>query len=336
MFYLLAILYVYLVIFQFRKLPLPLLISTMLPLIIFSTMRGSSGKDSAHYLHRFYNQDITELTFSFFFSLREPILDTIIFICRSTFSSHEFFYFCHALVLCILFSLALKKYDYLRLYFISIGPMFLIDGLTNGMRVALAYHFLLVAVTYKFKYLFFITAFLSHLSSIITILTMILFNAFKTTLVKKFQICSFAGAFFLMIYFFGNLVLFNDERLTSKLNQYSTLILDTKYSGLADLAVLFLLIFTISFTKFNILRSIKFFIFAIVICLAFYGLVQNTLAGIRIIKMVNIGIFLSSITMSNRSKEAHYAFFLIGIFYSLNYLRQVFFTVGTLPYPGPL
>ena len=318
-------------IFWLRKLPLGVLLFLCMPLIIFSSLRGTSGKDSYVYLFRFYSFDSEQMAVSL---LSEPLLSFLIYSSRLISDSHVVFYALHATLVCFLFSMALKKYDKLRLYLVSIGPMFLIDGLTNGMRVTLAYHFLLVAVVYR-QFLFLAPmAFFAHISSLISIVVIYIANA---------SVMRFSGK--VMVYFLAflalglcaqylDVIIALDPRLLSKIHSYSGNALSTSYSGLADLSVLFVLVTSLSFRQPQLMRFFGYALLAGLLCLGFYIFIQFSLSGIRILKMVIVGIFLSQAVISNRSKIAFAGFLFIGVLYSLNFLRQIYFTAGSLPYPG--
>jgi len=327
-FYILGILYVYIIIFFFKKLPLPLLFFSTIPLILFSSLRGSSGKDTYAYLVRFDNFDINEANLFY-----EPILNFMIYFTKSFSNSHELFFFLHASVVCLLFSLALKKYDELKLYFLSLGPMFLIDGITNGMRITLAYHLILVGVAYKKLFMTGVLAFASHISALVGLFSIYLFRIMELKSPMRFLLMALLAS--LGLYLLTNFEqIFEGTIAISKLEYYSNNTLNTWYSGIADITVLFFILFTAALSNPSWFRILSFFIMALAASLLFFYAIQTSLGAIRVLKVFNIALLVSKFSRSNRSRVQTQLFFILGLAYSINFIRQVIYTPGTLPYPG--
>jgi len=331
--YFLALGWVYFLIYRLRFIPLALLGFCAMPLVMFATFRGSSGKDSELYLHRFYSFDSDGYVFNFF---DEPVLNFLIYVSRSVSDSHELFYFLHAIIVCTLFCLALKRFDSGRLYFFSVAPMFLVDGLTNGMRVTLAYHFFLVAVVYRREILVFPAVFLSHVSGALLYITRMFpdyVGRSKARLLYVIPFFAFAGvAIYMGVEYLSAL----SPRISGKLSKYGGMVLATKYSGIADITVLFSLFVCVALGPVSYLKRFFYVLSGLVCCLAFYFLIQQSLAFIRILKLVLLGLMLSGTFVMGCSKGKEWVVVVVGYLYTLNFVRQILTDPGFLPYPGEL
>lgn len=318
---------------KLRQLSLPALILSMLPLILFATFRGTSGKDSGLYLLRFYNFDEATFELSFF---NEPILNTLIYISRVFTDSHELFFFLHATLVCTLFCIGLKKFSELKLYYYSVAPMFLIDGLTNGMRVTIAYHLFIIAVAYKKKLSLFPIIFLSHVSGVFMYMVSFVLDSLKTELKYKalFIFIAGIGTYIAVLNIDSMMTLM--PRVNSKLHQYGELVLPTKYSGIADLSVLLSIFLAISLGRVSGLKRIKYLVVGFVLVLVMYFMIQQSLAFIRVTKLIIIGLLVSPYVEKLVTKDKLIIFLFIGVLYTFNFIRQITFGHGFLPYPGPL
>ena len=122
-YYLSSLIYVYIISRYFNKLPTIFIFISLFPIIIFATFRGNSGKDTPIYIDRFFGQNIE---YSFF---SEPIFSLIISASRFiSDSSLEVFFAIHAALVCMLYSKVIKTNN---AFAVTLGPLFLIDGLTN-------------------------------------------------------------------------------------------------------------------------------------------------------------------------------------------------------------
>lgn len=328
--YLLAILYSYGLI-ALRKLPLPFLIISSFPLVIFAALRGSSGKDTELYLNRFNSLDPDYFKFSL---LDEPILNALIYITKLLTDSHIVFFALHALLVCMLFVLALKRFESVKLYYFTLGPMFLIDGLTNGMRITIAYHLFLVAVAYKREILIFPIIILSHVTGSLLYVAKYLANLNKFKRTYRLLALLFLGALMLTLASKLELILALSPRINSKLSQYGELVLATKYSGLADLSILFMLFLAVSLGPIKLRERFVFLLLGMIVCTLFYLSIQQSLAFIRVLKLFLIGLLVSDYFVQRVTNRQLILFKLIGVLYSLNFIRQIVFGPGFLPYPG--
>ncbi len=328
--YLLAILYSYGLI-ALRKQPLSVLIISSFPLVAFAAFRGSSGKDTELYLNRFNNVDPDSFEFSLF---DEPILNSLIYITKIFTESHVVFFALHAALVCMLFVLALKRFEHVKLYFFTLGPMFLIDGLTNGMRITIAYHLFVVAVAYKREILVAPLIFLSHVTGSFLYVAKYLANLNKLKKIYRFLALLLFTAIMLTLAAKLDLILALSPRINSKFSQYGELVLATKYSGLADLSILFTLFLAVSLGPLKLRDRFVFLLLGMFVCSLFYLSIQQSLAFIRMLKLFLVGLLVSDYFVQRVTNRQLILLKFIGVLYTLNFIRQIVFGPGFLPYPG--
>lgn len=304
-----------------------------IPIIAFSTFRGSSGKDSELYLLRFFSMKNDWDQFNLF---DEPILNSLIYISKHVLNgTHELFFFFHASLTCLLFSFIVKKYNMSRVYLLTIGPMFLIDGITNGMRITLAYHFFIVAILYRKHVIGGAFVMLSHVTGILMYGFQLLIDSNRISVLKKMSLFFIFLVLLYITSLYLDRLLMLIPRVASKLDKYSLMTLPTKYSGIVDIFIM-MTIFSLSVwcrvkTKVHLLFGI---VFAVLLGATFYFLVQNSLAFIRVGKLFIVALCLSSFATNANKKIPFIALILLGGIYSLNFMRQVILGHGFLPYPG--
>lgn len=338
MVYFLALFYSYFLIFFARKLPLAILWGLCLPFMFLSMFRGGAGKDTVLYLKRFYaNGEFNE---SCVFTV-EPMLNWLI--CLSKFGlggGHVLFFLLNSMVVCFGFSVAIKNYHQFRAYLLTVGPMFLVDGLTNGMRVALAYHIFLISIAYRSKLVGPILVLFSHVSGFVMLIVRYVVDNVKLRSVRG--VVFLVSLVFMLVISsvligkYENQLSLLFPRLFNKFDQYSTLTLSTKYSGVADLFVLFCLVFYLRFIGSGRLfvRGGVALIYALVCAGVMYVCIQQSLAFIRVVKLILVGLLCSGLLASKMRRVPLFLLLPIGVLYSLNFVRQVLFGHGFLPYPG--
>lgn len=305
------------------------------PIVAFSALRGSSGKDSELYLLRFFSMSSDWDKFSLF---DEPILNSLIYFSKHVLGgTHELFFLFHAVLVCFLFSLIVRKYEISRVYLLTVGPMFLIDGITNGMRITLAYHFFIVAALYRKQFVGVLFVMFSHVTGVLMYGFKLIIDSNRVTIFKKVIIFfSFITLAYITSIYFERL-LFLMPRVASKLDKYSTMVLSTKYSGLADIFVMTSV--SIIAVKANVENMSKFILGGVVafsIGVLFYIMVQSSLAFIRVGKLYIVSLCLSNFVMYPKKKISFNFLFLVGILYTLNTFRQIYNSPAILPYPGSI
>lgn len=306
-YYLNALIYTYLVSRYTRKLPTILIFCLLYPIILFATFRGESGKDTPIYIDRFFGQNIE---FSFF---SEPLLSILIQISRMiNHTNYEVFFALHACFVCFLYSKVIKIN---QAFALTLGPLFLIDGLTNGMRIVMSYFILLIfSNNYLRSFSFF-----AHVTSVLPI-------GIAYLVKNKDRI--FLTFFVSITFIFFAILVFNELeslRLLSKFNRYQTMGSANWYSGLVDLFILSILI-----TKFR-LGNFKIMLFTLALVTLLLFLNSYSIAFIRVSKLIIIAMFLipsTQLFIMNNRKVAFLIFFITGV----NFMRQVIFDNGFLPY----
>lgn len=302
-----------------------------IPLWYFAAFRGTSGKDSELYIHRFEHLDPEQLGLSIF---SEPILDIIAFFPKYLGFGVESFFLFHAFIVCLFFSFLLSKYSKIYIYFLTVAPVFLIDGITNGMRITLAYHFFLLGMVYRNNILLFTLSFFSHISSVLMIVTAFAqrFSSKGTLYVTILVVSCIFSIYFLYAYF--EYLFLVVPRLESKLSQYSELVLATRYSGIADLFVMLGVFLMVGFRNITNFQRLKIILIGLCVCILIYVSIQYSLAFIRVSKLLLVSFIALFSIHIYLSFDKRVSLVLIGVLYSLNYFRQVVSDVGFLPYPG--
>jgi hypothetical protein len=327
-FYFSALLWAYLLVAYCRKIPLFASFIVAIPLVVFSTFRGQSGKDTPLYLLRFFNADY----FGSGFGLdSEPILNIIALLAHFIEkNNHYIFFFIHSALVLTLFIFICRKFSNARYYLYTVGPVFLIDGLTNGMRITLAYHFILMGYFYRGKSFYFLLAFLSHLTSVLPIFLSYLFVR------RGFYLFLFFGALATVFLYFVDinwLISTFAPRVVSKATSYSELVLGSAYSGLADIFIIYvLLVFMSFFNRKRLFLLVIDVVAALLVCFVLYQLIQVSLAFIRVLKLIIIALISSPFLINSRKHIPSWALVLPGLAYSGNFIRQVFVDEGFLPY----
>lgn len=334
-FYVLSVFYAHFLVLIGHRLSRGVLFLLLQPIVIFSALRGASGKDSPLYLHRFYSLEENWGVDSFF---DEPILNSIIYFSKHVLGgSHVLFFVFHAELVVFLFAIIVSYYARSRVYLLTIGPMFLIDGLVNGMRITIAYHAFAVFFLLKSKVLGPLLVFCSHVSGLLMYFFSYIFRYSKGRL--WYQALFFAFGLFAFWLFLNNRMLFFDvsPRVLGKLERYSDMTLSTSYSGIVDV---FLIISIGALFYYQRCQSLLRFFLICCFLLLFGSLMiylnQHSLAFLRVWKLFLVALCFSVYTYGNNNRIAFIPLFFLGIFYSFNFLRQVLTDPGFLPYPGPV
>lgn len=318
-----------------RRLPVIGIFLFLQPIAVFASLRGTSGKDSELYLQRFYSLSENWRVDSVF---DEPLLNSIIYISKYWFDgNHVLFFFIHSQVVILLFSLIVSRYRDARVYLLTIGPMFLIDGLTNGMRVTIAYHLFAVFYLLRSRILGPALVAFSHVSGIL----MYMFNVFFRAMGRGigYQLSMFllviAGVF--LFYIAWDVVESISPRISGKLDRYSEMTLATSYSGIVDVFVFVCIATLMAFRQCRRARNF-FAVFIGIVILAFFMMYLNqlSLAFIRVWKLLLVSLCFYGVFYHQAKKLSFLPLFLIGLIYSANFMRQVLSDPGFLPYPGPV
>lgn len=331
LFYVAAILWMYFIGFSAYKLPIQMALPASIPIVAFSAFRGVSGKDTPLYINRFDYSDISFLTFNFD---SEPLLLFMIKLSRLLFGDDvRGFFGLHAFLLFLIYFAIAKKFNRSRVYVLSVGPIFFIDGLVNAMRISFAYHLILFGYAYYGHTFaaarYWVLAILTHVTSLMAIFFMFIFR-------QRFVIVAFSAlmAFLFYAVFSGEMKIISlFPRIMRKISDYSDLQRANWYSGIVDLFLLFSLMFLLvvssggSFVK-KIIYSLMAFLF----CFLLYLGIQQSIAFIRISKLAIISLFSSGILTWGRVRKYRLAILFLGLIYACNFIRQVAFDQGFLPY----
>lgn len=331
-YYFAAIIWLYIISATAPRLPVVLIFPASIPIVAFSVFRGESGKDTSAYIHRFHSptqiQDFLTID-------SEPIISLIMDLSRLLFGDDvRGFFGLHALILFAAYFLIAKKLNLCRAYVMSVGPVFLIDGITNGMRITLAYHAILLGYAYGGHFLgnvkYWVVAFFAHVTSMVSVAISILIQKPAPALVGLLSLATVA--YFAVFSGFIDLISLA-PRIFSKIDQYSDLALPTWYSGVVDLLLIFtLLLVSIAGSSISLGKKLLLTLLSIALCLSLYLGIQQSLAVIRVGKLFIIAIHTSKLLNWESAKRYRPIILSAGILYTLNFLRQVSTDPGFLPY----
>ena len=328
-FYLLALLWAYFITFSSRRLGLKVSWVLALPLVLFAALRGSSGKDTPAYIYRFHLGD-----FHFEDMLRidsEPLLNLLIMLSRAVFGdSIEIFFGLQALLLTFAYIFIAKNINDFRIYTFTVGPVFLIDGLTNGMRISLAYHVLLVGFALRRHLAPYVLALACHVTAVVPIFIRLYYTLSFLYLAGA----AIFGLAVLVVFEINPLYYFTESsRLVSKFEHYVVTESTNWYSGIVDLSMLFLLItLNALYSKMPSSKRFLYILSAILLCALLQIGIQQSSAFVRITKLIIVGLICSEFFAQSRSKIPTHILILLGFGYSLNFMRQVLMDPGILPY----
>jgi hypothetical protein len=301
------------------------------PIVLFSTFRGQSGKDTELYIIR-YNQDV----FSFESFLRldsEPFFSFISHLAKSLQLSYSGLFFIHSLFICVLYYLICKKWGEAKIFVLTVGPVVLVDGITNGMRITIAYHLFILLLLYRKKLLSYILPPLGHISILFATFFYEVFERIDKGL--RFKQLLFLSSFIATVFIAivnAEMLLSFSPRLLSKYHQYQSLNVSSSLSGLSDIFIVFsvLVLYSLFNSKSYFQLMINIFI-SLMIAVTLYGSVQLSIAFIRVLKLFMVSLLISPLIINNR-KPSDYVFICLGFVYTANFMRQVLTNPGILPY----
>nr|ELR5114114.1 EpsG family protein [Providencia stuartii] len=205
----------------------------LIPIIFFSTYRGTLGPDTENYIKIFNSFEISDMELSIF---SEPLFYSLIFISKKISGNVETFFFLSATLAVFLYALLINKYECAKIFLLSIGPVFLVDTLTNGMRIGIAYQILALGLILNTnnKRLTIIAS-LFHISSIFYYLYTNLVNPIISKINRK-SIILFSSFFCLLPFIIY--VIIKDPRIFEKINYYSNFNSPSIISGISDIYII--------------------------------------------------------------------------------------------------
>lgn len=332
-FYLLSIIWSYCIIFFSKKFSKFHYFFFVTPLVLFSTFRGLSGPDTINYLGRYLNasdglSNVTSIA-------GEPVTYVLMYVSNLIFPGEfVFFNFIYALILSTLFYILCRNFDRYKYFMLFVGPVLIIDGLTNTIRVSLAYFLFLYAYTSRRYFIILTLSFFSHVSTVIMIVFKGIIERFKYKFsVREFSIliifimilCTSLLAYQYIVSFF--------PRISEKLDEYNKLKTSSSLSGISDIFVIFfILLFASIYNRDKVLYMLVDFVFICIFSLGLYYVASFSIGFLRLFKIIIICLSMSPFLYKSKRKIPSYLPFIIGFLYTLNYLRIVYFGDGYLPY----
>jgi hypothetical protein len=148
--YVAAVIYAYLYGLFAHRTPWIVRLLGLTPLVAFSAFRGSSGKDTPLYLLRWAQFNISPDNP---IAISEPVFTLVVFLGRVMSESTPVpFLALHASLVLICYAVVCSHWEESRVYLLTVGSVVVVDSITNGMRIGLAYHLLMVGIlTHRFS-----------------------------------------------------------------------------------------------------------------------------------------------------------------------------------------
>ena len=284
----------------------------LLFITFIAAFRGTSGVDTYMYLLRFdainsiFNIPIIEFFIPFLMWCSKVLGGSFI-----TFS------ILFGLIMSLTYLYIFKKIPTAIYFGLAMFPVIFIDSLFNGIRIGLAYPFIFLAIYFSSKQLFLI-AFFSHVSAF---------------MILPFKIIPFRYFVFITILIIGyilykhiNILDYLSERYIAKLTRYQDMSTKNIYSGIADSSLMFISI--IIYIRAIGIRGKKFMQWMFFLLIGTISihilLISQYTFMLRIIRLYDIVIFaLIAKQSTSTDKFSLNLAFIFGIFYTLNFLRQI-------------
>lgn len=318
--YYIAVLYIIFISIIFRNKSPFLILLFLFPLVLFSTFRGDLGPDTENYVWMFNHVNLSQPET---LKIAEPLFVLLICLSKSISSNVEFFFFLNALLICSLYSFLICNFNKSKLYLLSIGPVFLISGLTNGMRIGVSYQILALAMLLNSNKRILISASLFHISSVVSYIVYFYIAPLSRKLtVKNIAYICFSIILTLIIISF----LLTDTRVVDKFLFYSNYSSPSLLSGVSDLYIIFI-VWLISVEKNqSIWNFIVKLLFVLIICLLLKFFSFYSYAFLRIIKLVMLGfvIYYSNSIATNQLGSKKILILLLLVPYTINYCLSVY------------
>jgi len=270
--------------------------------VFLAVFRGNSGIDTLLYLDRFNSIDVESIT------LVEPITQLLMLFAKLISNDFKIFTLIHSAIISIIYLFIFKKFNKLQIFFVSMFPVLYIDSIFNGLRIGLAYPFIILSVL-KSSNFYYLIAVLSHVSSVLAI--------HKYQIKKISIIIIISIILFLFFYDYENYL----YRYSSKYSQYLEISSKNPYSGIADFSALLLISFLFFLRNKKLLIS-YFFIFVPLLVIIFL-IFHEYVFFIRLLRLVCVIMFSYAALINIKLKFLSYLFSVFGFLYATNFIRQI-------------
>lgn len=294
------------------------------PLILFSIFRGTSGSDTVNYIYLY--RDINEKIDASLSITGEPVIYLLMYICREIFDGGLLlFYSAYAILYGLILTVILSKYHKYKVFLLTVGVALIIDGLTNTLRVSVAYLFFLLSVNSRYYYYFVTMSVLTHATGILLAGLKIIFEKIKPKLNVAF-ILRVTG---LLLLFLISLIVIEKfaylvPRIDDKINQYQELKSISITSGLSDIFLINCLLLLGSIYNRESKKEIYLdltMILILSVALFFFG--QLSIASYRFFKIIILAITVSPFITNPKKKIPTILLVCIGLLYTLNFIKII-------------
>lgn len=308
----------------------------LIPLVFFSTYRGGAGPDTINYYHKYL--DIQSIINNGVGFADEPLSYYIMYFSKIIINKWEFFNLIYSLTIIACVAYLVRRYSYYHVFLLTAAPVFIIDGLSNTIRVSLAYFFFLVACTNKKFWLFWLLSFMSHVTAILMIAGRIFSNKVKFNIsFRNVAIIFISFILFGLVFYSFEYILSFFPRIAFKLIQYDEFKTQSNVSGLSDIFVISSLLVLSSYFNRNMRAHFLIdLMFIMLLGITLYLGSMYSIGFMRFLKIIILIISISPMIVKPRKNIPKYIFILIGLLYTLNFIRIVVTSSGYIPYGSEL
>lgn len=320
--YLIPILYIILISILLKNRNVFIIFLSLIPIIMFSTYRGTMGADTSNYIKMFNDFNNFDSEFSF---LNEPFFYILLFISKKISSNIEFFFFLNSTLVTFLYSLLISKFSLSRIFLLSVGPVFLIDTLTNGMRIGISYQILALGLILNTKNKrLTVLASLFHISS----LFYFFYNRFINPIIEKINKKNFV--LFLLCILMAPLVIvlvMNSQRILDKIVYYSSFQSPSILSGASDIYVILVVSLLSINRKCHISTYFTKLLTLTIIIVTFKIAAIYSYAILRLMKLMALSTIVYSSKVKSKSKlldNNKFLFFSLLVPYTTNFILYIY------------
>ncbi|MEZ9140964.1 MULTISPECIES: EpsG family protein [unclassified Shewanella] len=297
---------------------------SLIPFVFFSAYRGNSGSDTENYYTRF--QFIEKNFDNFLNFFNEPGLPLIMKGVHFVGGDYESFAFVYAIIFVLLYFTICCRFKEYKVFLLTVGVVFFIDGLTNTLRVSMCYLFFIIATTSnKTKHPLYFVSFLFHVSSLIMILLRFYLSKIKLKISPKMIVYILLGAILFFVFIYGqSFILENIPRLNDKMDAYSELKTRSFFSGLSDIYIIFCLSAVASFYNRDSYKQMAIdFLIILCICIGLFIATSISMGVLRLIKICVLTLCLLPPLTKPKRNIPKFVLFVILVPYLVNFFLVV-------------
>ncbi|MEZ9515000.1 EpsG family protein [Vibrio splendidus] len=333
LFYAFVIVWYYVYISFNTRLSTLLKIVSLIPFVLFSGFRGLSGPDTGAYYNRF--NSINDTFHSSLNIFNEPGLPAIMKVAYWL-SNGEYllFSFFYAVLFIYLFKKIADESEKYKVFIYSVGLIFFVDGLTNTLRVSVAYFIFLWAVGHRKLIKGLLFGFVFHVSTAFMFFFIYIAERIEInpSLRNFLRLIVFAAVFFIILATSDSWLSIM-PRVDEQLVAYAELQTRSSLSGLSDIYIIFCLLFIASIYNRSSIGFVLYdLVLILLLCFMLFAGTSLSLGFLRILKIIILVICVSPALVNPMRSIPRRVILLLSIPYTLNFLYLVFMGESYLPY----